>query len=123
MGPILERTEPSRAKMANRDCEDVLLCVTLTYINIHISQYMPRSNALYSRSLPTPTSKVDGYHLTLLGVLPALQGKGVGGKLVLEGQERVSLVFEFIARFSDSLGSSLGTIIRRYRMPRHIHSH
>jgi len=49
---------------------------------------MPRYNALYSRSLPTPTFKLDVYNLTLLGVMPEFQGKGIGSKLVREGLER-----------------------------------
>ncbi|KAF8578207.1 hypothetical protein K439DRAFT_1663856 [Ramaria rubella] len=48
----------------------------------------PRLGALYSSSLPTPTAKVDDYHLTLLGVHPALQRRGIGAKLIKEGIDR-----------------------------------
>lgn len=57
-------------------------------------QFHPKLDALYKQALPCPTSssssKLEGYHLALLGVLPSLQGKGIGRRLVQEVLEKVN---------------------------------
>ena len=56
------------------------------------SQFTPGLDELYNLSLPGPTSKLEGYHVGLLAVLPSYQGKGIGRKLIGECIERVGFL-------------------------------
>ncbi|THH08334.1 hypothetical protein EW146_g9029 [Bondarzewia mesenterica] len=54
----------------------------MTYVRVHSSGFLPKYSAFTTEALGDARFKHDGWHLQLIGVVPAYQRHGVGSALV-----------------------------------------